>query len=175
MKEKTTLSQINYEYVIIDEAHRLKNDQAKFSLVVRQFHSKHRLLLTGTPLQNNLHELWSLLNFLLPDIFSSSTDFDEWFGMSDKDTNIENKEKAEEEAEERNAEIVQQLHKILKPFLLRRTKAEVERSLPPKKEIHIKVGLTELQKRLYKKLLTSSLLQESKTIYKNIIMQLRKV
>ena len=169
------LKKIKWELLIIDEAHRIKNENALLSKNVRLLQSKFRLLVTGTPLQNNLHELWSLLNFLLPDIFSSSTDFDEWFGMSDKDTNIENKEKAEEEAEERNAEIVQQLHKILKPFLLRRTKAEVERSLPPKKEIHIKVGLTELQKRLYKKLLTSSLLQESKTIYKNIIMQLRKV
>ena len=115
----------------------------------------------------------------MPDIFSSSSDFDDWFGMGSNkegdEEGEENKEKMEEEAEERNAEIVQQLHRILKPFLLRRTKSEVERSLPPKKEIHIKVGLTELQKRLYKKLLTSSLLQESKTVYKNIIMQLRKV
>ena len=95
------------------------------------------------------------MNFLLPDIFSSSSDFDEVFGVGNKDgdNGEENKEKAEEEVEERNAEIVQQLHKILKPFLLRRTKSEVERTLPPKKEIHIKVGLTELQKRLYKKLL----------------------
>ena len=172
------LKKIKWELLIIDEAHRIKNENALLSKNVRLLQSKFRLLVTGTPLQNNLHELWALLNFLLPDIFSSSSDFDEVFGMGDKDggeSGEENKEKAEEEAEERNAEIVQQLHRILKPFLLRRTKSEVERSLPPKKEIHIKVGLTELQKRLYKKLLTSSLLQESKTVYKNIIMQLRKV
>jgi SWI/SNF-related matrix-associated actin-dependent regulator of chromatin subfamily A member 5 len=66
MKEKTALSKINYEYLIIDEAHRMKNENAKFSIGVRQFRSNHRLLLTGTPLQNNLHELWSLLNFLMP-------------------------------------------------------------------------------------------------------------
>ena len=88
----------------------------------------------------------------MPDIFSRSSDFDDWFGTGNNKEDGEdaeaNKEKMEEEAEERNAEIVQQLHRILKPFLLRRTKAEVERSLPPKKEIHIKVGLTELQKRL---------------------------
>ena len=172
------LKKIKWELLIIDEAHRIKNENALLSKNVRLLESKFRILVTGTPLQNNLHELWALLNFLLPDIFSSSSDFDEWFGMGDKggdENGEENKEKLEEEAEERNAEIVQQLHKILKPFLLRRTKSEVERSLPPKKEIHIKVGLTELQKRLYKKLLTSSLLQESKTVYKNIIMQLRKV
>ena len=171
------LKKIKWELLIIDEAHRIKNENALLSKNVRLLESKFRILVTGTPLQNNLHELWALLNFLLPDIFSSSSDFDAFFGMGDKEggDGEENKEKAEEEAEERNAEIVQQLHKLLKPFLLRRTKSEVERSLPPKKEIHIKVGLTELQKRLYKKLLTSSLLQESKTVYKNIIMQLRKV
>jgi len=173
------LKKIKWELLIIDEAHRIKNENALLSKNVRLLQSKFRLLVTGTPLQNNLYELWALLNFLMPDIFSSSSDFDDWFGMGSNkegdEEGEENKEKMEEEAEERNAEIVQQLHRILKPFLLRRTKSEVERSLPPKKEIHIKVGLTELQKRLYKKLLTSSLLQESKTVYKNIIMQLRKV
>ena len=170
------LRKIKWEVLIIDEAHRIKNENALLSKNVRLLQSKFRLLVTGTPLQNNLHELWSLLNFLLPDIFSSSSDFDEWFNMGgEKDNNNSNNKKNEEEAEDRNAEIVQQLHKILKPFLLRRTKSEVEKTLPPKKEIHIKVGLTELQKDIYKNLLTRSLLQtESKTIYKNIIMQLRK-
>ena len=173
------LRKIKWEVLIIDEAHRIKNENALLSKNVRLFQSKFRLLVTGTPLQNNLHELWSLLNFLLPDIFSSSSDFDEWFNMSGGD-NKDNKNKdgdveLMEDTEDKNAEIVQQLHKILKPFLLRRTKSEVEKTLPPKKEIHIKVGLTELQKDIYKNLLTRSLLQtESKTIYKNIIMQLRK-
>ena len=170
------LKKIKWELLIIDEAHRIKNENALLSKNVRLLQSKFRLLVTGTPLQNNLHELWALLNFLMPNLFSSSSEFDDLFGVgNNKEDGEENKEKMEEEAEERNAEIVQQLHQILKPFLLRRTKSEVERTLPPKKEIHIKVGLTELQKRLYKKLLTSSLLQESKTVYKNIIMQLRKV
>ncbi len=66
MKERTALSKIDYEYLIIDEAHRMKNEKAKFSIGVRLFRSAHRLLLTGTPLQNNLHELWALLNFLMP-------------------------------------------------------------------------------------------------------------
>ena len=165
------LRKIKWEVLIIDEAHRIKNENALLSKNVRLFQSKFRLLVTGTPLQNNLHELWSLLNFLLPDIFSSSSDFDEWFNMSgdNKDNKkLEGDVELMEDTEDKNAEIVQQLHKILKPFLLRRT-------LPPKKEIHIKVGLTELQKDIYKNLLTRSLLQtESKTIYKNIIMQLRK-
>ena len=172
------LRKIKWEVLIIDEAHRIKNENALLSKNVRLFQSKFRLLVTGTPLQNNLHELWSLLNFLLPDIFSSSSDFDEWFNMSggeNKDKNNQGDNELVEDTEDKNAEIVQQLHKILKPFLLRRTKSEVEKTLPPKKEIHIKVGLTELQKDIYKNLLTRSLLQtESKTIYKNIIMQLRK-
>ncbi len=68
MKERNALMKINFEYIIIDEAHRLKNEKAKFSAIVRQFNSNHRLLLTGTPLQNNLHELWALLNFLMPNV-----------------------------------------------------------------------------------------------------------
>jgi SWI/SNF-related matrix-associated actin-dependent regulator of chromatin subfamily A member 5 len=68
IKEKTNLTKLNYEYLIIDEAHRIKNEKAKLSTVVRQYKAAHRLLLTGTPLQNNLHELWSLLNFLMPNV-----------------------------------------------------------------------------------------------------------
>ncbi len=68
MKERNALMKINFEYIIIDEAHRLKNEKAKFSSIVRQFNSNNRLLLTGTPLQNNLHELWALLNFLMPNV-----------------------------------------------------------------------------------------------------------
>jgi SWI/SNF-related matrix-associated actin-dependent regulator of chromatin subfamily A member 5 len=69
IKEKSSLTKLNYEYLIIDEAHRIKNEKSKLSFIVRQYRSKHRLLLTGTPLQNNLHELWSLLNFLMPNVF----------------------------------------------------------------------------------------------------------
>ena len=161
------LKKIKWECLIIDEAHRIKNENALLSRNVRSLESKFRFLVTGTPLQNNLHELWALLNFLLPDLFSSAADFDQWFGLN-------NTEGDDEDQEDRNAEIVQQLHKILKPFLLRRTKGEVEKTLPPKKEIYIKIGMTQLQKNIYKKLLTSNIINESKTVYKNIIMQLRK-
>ena len=165
------LKKIKFECLIIDEAHRIKNEHALLSKNVRIIDSKFRLLVTGTPLQNNLHELWALLNFLLPDLFTSSDDFNMWFGG---DSNNEEQEESLEKKEERNMEIVKRLHKILKPFLLRRTKNEVEKTLPPKKEIHIKVGLSEMQKDIYKKLLKKSMDSETKIAYKNIIMQLRK-
>jgi SWI/SNF-related matrix-associated actin-dependent regulator of chromatin subfamily A member 5 len=71
MREKSTLRKFSWEYIIIDEAHRIKNVDSLLSQIIRTFVSRGRLLITGTPLQNNLHELWALLNFILPDVFSS--------------------------------------------------------------------------------------------------------
>ena len=75
------LKRFSFQYIIIDEAHKIKNEDSQTSKRIREIKSSYRLLLTGTPLQNNLHELWSLLNFLLPEIFQSSSDFDEWFDL----------------------------------------------------------------------------------------------
>uniref|UniRef100_A0AC34RRI3 Helicase ATP-binding domain-containing protein n=1 Tax=Panagrolaimus sp. JU765 TaxID=591449 RepID=A0AC34RRI3_9BILA len=72
LKCMPTLRKITWKYIVIDEAHRIKNEKSKLSLMVRQLRAKHRLLLTGTPLQNNLHELWALLNFLMPDMFNNA-------------------------------------------------------------------------------------------------------
>ncbi|XP_016415702.1 probable global transcription activator SNF2L1 [Sinocyclocheilus rhinocerous] len=77
--ERAVFKKFNWRYLVIDEAHRIKNEKSKLSEIVREFKTTNRLLLTGTPLQNNLHELWALLNFLLPDVFNSSEDFDSWF------------------------------------------------------------------------------------------------
>ena len=82
MIEKSILRPVHWDYLVIDEAHRIKNEKSVLSKVVRIFNCQHRLLLTGTPLQNNLHELWALLNFLMPTIFSSANDFDEWFNIT---------------------------------------------------------------------------------------------
>ncbi len=90
------LLKFRWEYLIVDEAHKLKNEESQISQRLRQLDSRYRLLLTGTPLQNNLHELWSLLNFLLPEIFASSSDFDEWFNLGG------NEELSEQEKEVRN-------------------------------------------------------------------------
>jgi SNF2 family DNA or RNA helicase len=80
MAEKSTLSKIRFEYLILDEAQRIKNDESKLAQVLRMhFKAKNKVLLTGTPLQNNLRELWALLNFLMPKLFDSASDFEGLF------------------------------------------------------------------------------------------------
>jgi SWI/SNF-related matrix-associated actin-dependent regulator of chromatin subfamily A member 5 len=169
--EKNALVKIAWRYLIIDEAHRLKNEVSMFSKTIRQLNTQQRLLLTGTPLQNNLHELWALLNFLLPDVFSSSEQFDQWFDLDVEDM----------EAKQR---MIGQLHKLLRPFMLRRLKVDVEKSLPPKVETILFIGMTAEQKVLYKQVLLRDMdvinnAQKSKsegtrTTILNIVMQLRK-
>nr|XP_034895814.1 ISWI chromatin-remodeling complex ATPase CHR11 isoform X1 [Populus alba] len=163
IKEKSTLRRFSWRYIIIDEAHRIKNENSLLSKTMRLYNTNYRLLITGTPLQNNLHELWALLNFLLPEIFSSAETFDEWFQIS---------------GENDQQEVVQQLHKVLRPFLLRRLKSDVEKGLPPKKETILKVGMSQMQKQYYKALLQKDLEVvnaggERKRLL-NIAMQLRK-
>ncbi|KAM7467073.1 hypothetical protein LguiB_014635 [Lonicera macranthoides] len=163
IKEKTALRRFSWRYIVIDEAHRIKNENSLLSKTMRLYNTNYRLLITGTPLQNNLHELWSLLNFLLPEIFSSAETFDEWFQIS---------------GENDQQEVVQQLHKVLRPFLLRRLKSDVEKGLPPKKETILKVGMSQMQKQYYKALLQKDLEVvnaggERKRLL-NIAMQLRK-
>lgn len=164
--EKSAISKIAWRYLIIDEAHRLKNEASQFAITVRMLNTQHRLLLTGTPLQNNLHELWALLNFLLPDVFASSEQFDEWFNLDVDDL----------EAKQR---IISQLHKLLRPFMLRRLKADVETALPPKSETILFTGLSEVQKKLYRDILKREIdtvngVNGSRTAVLNIVMQLRK-
>ena len=139
IREKNALKRLAWQYIVIDEAHRIKNEQSALSQIIRLFYSKNRLLITGTPLQNNLHELWALLNFLLPDIFGDSALFDEWFEQNNSEQDQEI--------------VVQQLHSVLNPFLLRRVKADVEKSLLPKIETNVYVGMTDMQIQWYKSLL----------------------
>ena len=80
IKDKSVLSKVHWKYMIIDEGHRMKNHHCKLTQILNTYYiSPHRLLLTGTPLQNKLPELWALLNFLLPSIFKSVTTFEQWF------------------------------------------------------------------------------------------------
>jgi SWI/SNF-related matrix-associated actin-dependent regulator of chromatin subfamily A protein 2/4 len=138
--------QIKWNYIIIDEGHRMKNHHSKLATVFGcNYYSRHRLLLSGTPLQNSLTELWSLLNFLLPTIFNSAENFEQWFNAPFAAAG----EKMEMNEEE-TLLIIHRLHQVLRPFLLRRLKSEVEAQLPEKIEKVIKCELSAWQSRLYK-------------------------
>ncbi|XP_062212245.1 ATP-dependent DNA helicase DDM1-like isoform X2 [Phragmites australis] len=144
MSDARLLAHYKWKYVVVDEGHRLKNSKCKLLREIKRIPMENKLLLTGTPLQNNLAELWSLLNFILPDIFSSHEEFESWFDFSAKG----NEEEQEETKEKRRVHVVSKLHAILRPFLLRRMKEDVEQMLPRKKEIIIYANMTEHQKRI---------------------------
>ncbi|ANQ06452.1 Uncharacterized protein PCOAH_00009450 [Plasmodium coatneyi] len=178
IKEKALLIKIFWTYIVVDEGHRMKNSKSKFHIFLRDFKSKHRVLLTGTPLQNNLSELWSLLNFLLPKIFSSCEDFERWFIRplnSDKD--IQDVVITEEE----QLLIINRLHSVLLPFMLRRVKKDVLKSLPKKYEYNVHVDLSLYQKMLYRQIELKGFTQINRNgsisnkSCQNMVMQLRKV
>ncbi|XP_065202229.1 ATP-dependent helicase brm-like [Planococcus citri] len=146
IKDKSILAKIHWKYMIIDEGHRMKNHHCKLTQVLNTHYiAPHRLLLTGTPLQNKLPELWALLNFLLPSIFKSCSTFEQWFNAPFATTG----EKVELNEEE-TILIIRRLHKVLRPFLLRRLKKEVESQLPDKVEYIIKCDMSGLQHVLYR-------------------------
>lgn len=138
----------------------MKNTQSKLSQTLSQYyHSRFRLILTGTPLQNNLPELWSLLNFVLPKIFNSVKSFDEWFNTPFANSGSSDKiELNEEEA----LLIIRRLHKVLRPFLLRRLKKDVESELPDKVEKIIKIRMSALQSQLYKQMKKYKMIADGK-------------
>lgn len=138
----------------------MKNTQSKLAQTLSQYyHSRFRLILTGTPLQNNLPELWSLLNFVLPKIFNSVKSFDEWFNTPFANSGTGDKiELNEEEA----LLIIRRLHKVLRPFLLRRLKKDVESELPDKVEKVIKVRMSALQSQLYRQMKKFKMIADGK-------------
>jgi len=181
IKDRPVLSKIKWIHMIIDEGHRMKNASSKLSATLTQYYStRYRLILTGTPLQNNLPELWALLNFVLPTIFKSVKSFDEWFNTPFANTGGQDKM---ELTEEEQILVIRRLHKVLRPFLLRRLKKDVEKDLPDKTEKVIKCKFSALQARLYKQMVTHNKLVVSdgkggKTGARglsNMIMQLRKL
>ncbi|GMG98953.1 hypothetical protein Nepgr_000793 [Nepenthes gracilis] len=157
-----SLKPIKWECMIVDEGHRLKNKDSKLFLQLKQYYTTHRVLLTGTPLQNNLDELFMLMHFLDAGKFGSLEEFQEEF----KDINQE--------------EQISRLHKMLAPHLLRRVKKDVMKELPPKKELILRVELSSKQKEYYKAILTRNydLLTRkggAQISLINVVMELRKL
>ncbi|CAM9751517.1 unnamed protein product, partial [Heterosigma akashiwo] len=191
IRDRAALKKVFWQYIIVDEGHRMKNTKSKFAQTLSlQYQSKHRVLLTGTPLQNNLPELWALLNFLLPTIFNSVDTFDQWFSQPFAKFGGAAAAPAEGGGEggegdvltqEERLLIINRLHTVLRPFMLRRVKAAVMDQLPEKTEHVVRCEMSGWQKRLYKEIQTqgsaslrSSSGQQMRGL-NNVIMQLRKV
>ncbi|GER52476.1 helicase [Striga asiatica] len=161
-----------WKYLILDEAHLIKNWKSQRWQTLLNFNSKRRILLTGTPLQNDLMELWSLMHFLMPHIFQSHQEFKDWFS-SPISVMVEGQEKV-------NKEVVDRLHNVLRPFILRRLKRDVEKQLPLKHEHVIYCRLSRRQRNLYEDFIASSETQATLASTNffgmiSVIMQLRKV
>ncbi|KAG5564161.1 hypothetical protein RHGRI_000375 [Rhododendron griersonianum] len=169
------LRHYNWKYIVVDEGHRLKNSKCKLFKELKLLPVENKLLLTGTPLHNNLAELWSLLNFILPDIFSSLEEFESWLVWSSEAVFLDRSQVLQ---------VVAKLHSILRPFLLRRMKSDVEQTLPRKKEIILYATMTEHQKNfkdhLINKTLGTYLWEKVDTGHRmkgkltNVMLQLRK-
>ena len=164
----------NWHYLILDEAHQIKNFKSLRWQNLLTFKTERRLLLTGTPLQNDLIELWSLLHFLMPKIFTSHLEFQQWF--SDPLSKAIEHSKLDE-----HGRLINRLHSLIRPFLLRRLKKDVETQMPSKYEHVIPVALSRRQQVLYDEFLshreTRQLLKQGKDYLglMNVLMQLRKV
>ena len=160
--EKAALKKVAWNYMVIDEAHRIKNEKSQLAQGVRDLSTQSRLLLTGTPLQNNLHELWALLNFLVPSFFADAADFDALFHSSD-----------------RAEDVTARLRRILRPLMLRRLKRDVEAGLPSKTQVNLTIPLSATQRKLYGDLLKHDMdaingTGGDRSRLLNIVMQLRK-
>ncbi|XP_044733899.1 lymphoid-specific helicase-like isoform X2 [Chrysoperla carnea] len=144
--EETFLNKFIYSYIILDEAQHIKNSESQRYKHIDHLRSDNRLLLTGTPLQNNLSELWALLHFLMPKIFGSKTDttFTSVLNLQDfknVDVTVEN---------DKITNIISTIHGVLNPFMLRRLKKDVLKDIVPKKELIVYCPLSDLQRTLIK-------------------------
>ncbi|KAL1697101.1 SNF2 family DNA-dependent ATPase, partial [Schizophyllum commune] len=148
IRDAAHLADYDWGYIIVDEGHRLKNIDCKLMREIKRYNTAHRMILTGTPLHNNLSELWSLLNFVLPDIFQDLESFQEWFNIPYIQETL---------GTERSSKIINDLHALLKPFLLRRLKSDVETNLPPKKEYVLYAPLSRQQRETYDHIVNGTL------------------
>uniref|UniRef100_A0A7S0ZBG1 Chromatin-remodeling ATPase INO80 n=1 Tax=Timspurckia oligopyrenoides TaxID=708627 RepID=A0A7S0ZBG1_9RHOD len=172
---------VKWQYMVLDEAQAIKNSSSSRWKVLLSFPCRNRLLLTGTPLQNKLSELWSLLHFIMPTIFDSHAEFAEWFAKDIEGHATQNSRL--------DAQTINRLRTLLDPFMLRRVKRDVENEMPPKTEVELPCYLTPRQRMLYsvikQNISVTELLKtiggqgnaqsEEKGRLMNIVMQLRKV
>ncbi|CAH8383680.1 unnamed protein product [Eruca vesicaria subsp. sativa] len=147
MYDRSKLSKVDWKYIIIDEAQRMKDRESVLARDLDRYRCQRRLLLTGTPLQNDLKELWSLLNLLLPDVFDNRKAFHDWFaqpfqkeGPAIEDDWLET---------EKKVIVIHRLHQILEPFMLRRRVEDVEGSLPPKVSVVLRCRMSAIQSAVY--------------------------
>lgn len=164
-----TWKRLYFQYLILDEGHKIKSHVTQISQAVRKIHCENRVILTGTPLQNNLVELWSLLNFLFSDIFTTMEPFENAFQLNQNQID--------------KTKLIQ-AQRVLDLFMIRRLKDQVEKLIPPKLETAVHCPLSKMQKFWYKallmkdiKLLEKATSSDSETTAKklsNLIMQLRK-
>ncbi|KAF5319578.1 hypothetical protein D9619_008491 [Psilocybe cf. subviscida] len=150
IRDRTHLAHYEWGYIVVDEGHRLKNLDCKLMQEIKKYSSAGRMILTGTPLHNNLAELWSLLNFILPDIFDDVQTFQDWFNLPELQSSLPTSQ---------SQQIISSLHAILKPFLLRRMKIDVETNLPPKKEYVLYAPLSVRQRDAYDHVLNGGVRQ----------------
>lgn len=161
LKDKAFLGATSWAVLGIDEAHRLKNDDSLLYKSLINFDTNHRVFITGTPLQNSLKELWSLLHFIMPNKFSSWEEFEKKHQSADKTG-------------------FRHLHQELEPFLLRRVKKDVEKSLPAKVEQILRVEMSKIQKQYYRWILTKNYKALTKGLkgnisgFINLMMELKK-
>ncbi|KAF9448749.1 SNF2-family ATP dependent chromatin remodeling factor snf21 [Macrolepiota fuliginosa MF-IS2] len=155
IKDRTHLSKYGWGYIVVDEGHRLKNLNCTLMREIKKYPSAGRMILTGTPLHNNLAELWSLMNFILPDIFDDLDSFQEWFNLPTLQSALPT---------DQSTQIISALHAILKPFLLRRMKVDVlvadengQGGIPPKKEYVLYAPLSVRQKEAYQNVLNGNI------------------
>jgi SNF2 family DNA or RNA helicase len=176
VQDASALRRKKWVYLILDEAHNIKNFQSQRWQTLLNFPSRRRLLLTGTPLQNSVMELWSLMHFLMPNVFASHADFKDWFSKP-LNSMVTNGEQSEDTPP---TGVVANLHRVLRPFLLRRLKADVEKSLPGKFEHIVSCPLSKRQRQLYEDFMARSDVKETLNSgdfigVMNVLMQLRKV